>query len=353
MNMTNTKLLMVVSVLIYQLLISSSDSHGQDGDENIRILKTMAVFCVAREPIGKDVFPHPKKVFIFLDPDWQENPRLGGGFMHPSSGRIVRNNLENCMEEKFSYQEFDISMDWKSPSKEAVRTWSHEQNKWWWDWYYWGYECEQGRCDYTQNCHGYAHGLGVWIFSHVPGKISAPVDAGLGAPAPEEELDASMWGADLVCFPEVAVEEAQVATNRRHTIRIDKVEECEFPDAEWFQCEAYDFIEGRWRRCSNFVIRETSEQWRESGTYTRNQNKSCDEDQIGLNIAERHEEVHDLSKGEFGGFRGFKFRRALSGFSGPHEPGSGPHEPDSGSNPPGSGANPPGSGANPPGSGAN
>ncbi len=92
---------------------------------------------------------------------------------------------------------------------------THANNKAYWDWYYQGYNVPAA-CDYTQNCHGYAFGVGDWV-------DNARMILAVGGAFPVGGVPANS------CYSVVPTKDARVASDwPRHSIKVEGTE-CNVP----------------------------------------------------------------------------------------------------------------------------
>lgn len=130
-----------------------------------------------------------------------------------------------CAGEKYDYAKVSTAPAW--PQTYLGTVYAAADNKRFWDWLYSGYS-GGGACDWTQNCHGYAFGVGDW---------------------PETSSKIIKSGA-TECWVGYA-SNATIADNGGHTVKITM------------------------KNCQNslgLIVETSSEKFRESGTYTQTGN---------------------------------------------------------------------------------
>lgn len=164
---------------------------------------------------------------------------------------------ENCNDEAYAYTEAHLDHAWEQEQFEfgEVRTFTHEDNKRFWDWYYAGYTAPEA-CDYTQNCHGYAFGVGDWPDSAVPIIDNRPIPD----PLPPDPIPPP-------CYVAAEVKEAQIASvPPSHSIKVQGAEcEVELPPGPPIPIPNPDPGEPPMAQ----ALVASWEQFRESGTYSQ------------------------------------------------------------------------------------
>jgi len=191
---------------------------------------------------------------------------------------------DGCNGRKYNYSEFVVYFNWWYYAAAIDRTWTEDDNQAFWDWYYspHGTEDDPGytsphHCDYTQNCHGYAFGTNNFV----------------------NEPDALTGRSHFIgfheesCFEEVdEIKDAKFAHDGDHTVKVTG-DECD-PEAGdgSIECVPTVTIGGEVEGCKIQVISSTSEQFKESGTYTRS--IVCPK---GLDVRKAHREVKMLVPG--------------------------------------------------------
>ena len=167
----------------------------------------------------------------------------------------------------YPYSIANIRLDWLTPGtytyytggilKTKAHVFREPDNRAWWDHFYEGYTAPI-TCDYSQNCHGFAFGVGNWPRTAVP---------------------------FLRSYVECWKRDAIIASNKGHSISVGGTESVDSYGL-YFQA----------------VIR-SDEQFRESGTYSRSATLPK---QLNLKDAHRFPANH---RGKFGDFEGFKHYR--------------------------------------------
>jgi hypothetical protein len=221
---------------------------------------------MCRKVVDGRVFDLPVDIKLNVDPINNPNARNTYG-----TWRIVLGDDRtkvNCKGQKYDYHEINIDPNWV-----AVRggwTFTHADNKAFWDFYYRDYDGpEDGKCDYSQNCHGFAFNVGDW-----PGDASTGVILNL---TPLEDR----------CYQFSGVKDATIASLPDHSIRVVGKLCHQIPPVQE-QSHLEMFI-------------HSSEQFRESGTYT--QTSSCTEGGVNINLAHTRAGVSYVIFGlEFSGF---------------------------------------------------
>jgi hypothetical protein len=152
---------------------------------------------------------------------------------------------QNCDGDDYSYADVTVNNAWSlTHTVNGVEITSDvDDNDAYWDERYDGYT-QNGAVDYTQNCHGYAFGVGDW---------------------PDDNAD----GHDILlevgtCYVNASVKDAILATCGTHSIKVTGDE-----------CSIWEFT---WE-----ITDSTSEKFRESGIYE--QSNGCN---TGVDVAKAH-----------------------------------------------------------------
>ena len=132
---------------------------------------------------------------------------------------VAESTKTNCNGVAYAYWEIEVDHEWiqEQAAHGGIHTFTHADNKRFWDWYYEGYE-KPDACDYTQNCHGYAFGVGDWPDSAEPIIDRRPV------------TDPPTPGPDP-CYIPAEVKDATIASDPpEHSIKVQGAEcEVELP----------------------------------------------------------------------------------------------------------------------------
>ena len=108
-----------------------------------------------------------------------------------------------CNDKKYNYSKVTAGPNW--PIIINGFTFTEQHNKDYWAWVYDGYTVDgNGNCDWTQNCHGYAFGVGNW-------PDDSTIIKAAGSPV------VNCWIQDMT--------DARIADNTGHTLKIS-VEDC-------------------------------------------------------------------------------------------------------------------------------
>jgi len=177
----------------------------------------------------------------------------------------------NCHGTRYEYKQFDIKHYWQVDvfvPGHGVQFCTHGRNLAFWDWYYREYDGPSS-CDYSQNCHGFSLGTGDWIspsawipcYEATTEKELAEVAVSNDPP----EFTHSIKVTGGLCPAEL---EPGIATA--------------FPGTPLPGDPTGPLFTG--------VFKGSSEQYRESGTYT--QQASCDDVPPSVNISLAHGRGH-------------------------------------------------------------
>jgi len=132
-----------------------------------------------------------------------------------------------CNGEKYGYSKFTTVPAW--PQTVGGVSYTAADNQRYWDWVYDGYD-GGGACDYSQNCHGYAFGVGDWPSGSGGIMVAPPVNC---------------WITDA--------NNATIADSGGHSVKIT-MQDCQ--------------------NSLGIIVKTSSEKFRESGIYTQTGNCS-------------------------------------------------------------------------------
>lgn len=200
-----------------------------------------------------------ENVLVFIDmrrPDIGDDD--GWGTFRPYEG--ANSEKTNCNGDRYDYAVIDVDHAWEQEQEfpegsGLFRTFSHTDNKRFWDWYYEGYTAPD-TCDYTQNCHGYAFGVGDWPYTATPIIDNRPIPD----PLPPDPIPPP-------CYVGAEVKEAQIASDPpSHSIKVQGAE-CEVEPPPGPPIPIPDPGPGGPPMAQALVA--SWEQYRESGTYSQ------------------------------------------------------------------------------------
>jgi hypothetical protein len=124
----------------------------------------------------------------------------------------------NCNGKPIRHRKVSIDHGWWTKMDVPINgvtypniTFTHADNKAYWDWYYEGYNAPEA-CDYTQNCHGFAFGRGHCLYDAVD-----VMGVGLNETQNGTEI---IWPANA-CYVTTKMETATIATDIfNHSIKV-------------------------------------------------------------------------------------------------------------------------------------
>lgn len=144
-----------------------------------------------------------------------------------------------CNAAKYDYAKVTTPPTW--PVTYSGNTYTEAQHKAYWDWVYTGYTADgNGNCDWTQNCHGYAFGVGDW---------------------PDDSSTLKAAGSPVIHCWIQDMTDARIADNTGHAVKITVVD-----------CPL----------CVGLTITATSEKFKESPKYKMT--SSCNDGGVDLTL---------------------------------------------------------------------
>ena len=190
------------------------------------------------------------------DPNDPDDDTFGTAVHHS-----VFDGRQHACGDQYDYAVVQIAENWLIKIDRRDNGLKHQftqlDNKAFWDWYYRDYNAA-GQCDYSQNCHGYAFGVGDW-----------PDDAGgiMGYRDPNQFIPLGT-PPHIPCYEGCSTKDAVIASNvSGHSIQVIGTE-CDLPEDSPIECE-HAPAPGPPEPCKIEAIVFSAEQFRESGSYTR------------------------------------------------------------------------------------
>jgi hypothetical protein len=157
-----------IAVILLVLFLFGRTSRAQITEEDVFVVQV-------RVEVKPGKFENFKPEIKLNRPSANPPVTDGHGIVKVYAGNS--RTKENCKGQNYDYSTVQINMD--DPNTPADEGWKaevqdsfgkkhqvgHADNKRYWDWYYqaYGKSPEQDhKCDYSQNCFGYAFGVGDW-----------------------------------------------------------------------------------------------------------------------------------------------------------------------------------------------
>ncbi len=277
-------------------------------------METLSVTCAFYQE-GEDI-PEVIPVVLPLNASTKEGAEFPSDYSWGSGTLMTsEHGKEGCHGYKYPYRKISIDSSWQELVKidgEDVLLFQFN-NKAWWDWYYTGYAGPDS-CDYTTNCHGHSFMVGDWVeyldfLLYYNGYSPSTQDFG------GFEHDPGMEPEDLPkCYEEAQTKDAEVALTFAHSVKVTGGE-CE-NDPEITGVECFSMILPGLETdetCTFHVIKESSEQFRESGTYT--QSATCSDTPPSVKVVKAHKRAYDLRAQLMNGLTGNPLVNPYGSFS--------------------------------------
>lgn len=193
---------------------------------------------------------------------------------------------ENCFGDIYPYSTFVIDAAWTFTVIPGLVI-NGALNNAYWNYYYGPTYTKPLACDYSQNCHGFAYGVGDWPrdFSYLAvthGGGVGPSDQSTGGDFENHPIGSGF----SACWQLCEKKDAQVASSGIHSISVNGAE-CDIPEEWGIECVTvlHSPFGGNFgveeEDCKIQAIVSSAEQFRESGTYTRTSDGCPDSLNVG------------------------------------------------------------------------